>query len=360
MTDPASFLPALKSRLVTASTNDFTELPQATERWLIDHIRLNTKDIVVRNCATALSILPNGDFQASFGQMRLNVSAATDNFSELEIALLAVGVDVDKSLLKTARKVVKLDTIGRIGSITLTCPYVLPLNMESTLNEIRSFCIAAYNVLEETLKLRVRSLTSDIAEQLYFTFRSYCLNEQTKSDLWFAGISENHGFRLVDSKLGEEVIVKIPQAFGRSKATLATQIIDTALPVEGLLMKHVFNTDLPIDVDINQADYGKNKSPYSEAMQALYKGTAFSIHPVFSDGNWAILALSSIKSRDEVWGIIQANRQEFESICRDSKNRVRLALKRIVEKSAGDWHANWGKFFGQAGSEFLKNMAGIN
>jgi hypothetical protein len=140
---------------------------------------------------------------------------------------------------------------------------------------------------------------------------------------------------------------------------LGAELIDTALPVQGLLMKNVFAINNPIDVDVGGADYGKKRSSYYEAMVTLYGGTKFTIYPIYSEETWAVLALSSTQWRPEVSKILADSKEEFVDICIRSKKRVREAMKKISTSARSSSWSGWGKLVGAAGAEFTKGMAGM-
>jgi hypothetical protein len=247
-----------------------------------------------------------------------------------------------------------------IDSVSITVPKLLNVDVDPILEELRGVCLGTYNVLGEVIRHRIQLITTEFSEQLYLTFRSYCTKESVKRDFWFAAISDNYGFRLAENRIGSELIVGIPNAFRRSKSSLSAEIIDTALPIQGLLMRNVFNTSDPIDVDIGDSDYGKSKSTYAEAMCALYGGTAFTIFPIYVRDGWAVLGLSSIQNRAEVYKILSDKREEFVSICENSKNRAKNALTRVKRRMPTMPLAEFGgKFFGNASAEFIKAMSGI-
>lgn len=357
MSDHSDHYLDLRRKLSRAANEDLVALPSVADAALLEYIWRELPKMMISCSSEDFEILPNNALKCRGHQVRINISVATEDISKLEIAAIFAGIDLGRELIKVRRSYLNIASIGSIDRINFIYPSIINIDSERLLEEIREICDGTYNVLFEAIRLKIKSFISDLSEELYFTFRSLCKNRAIKDDFWFAGISGGHGFRLIDSAVGEYVVKNLPSAFNRSGVSLATELIDTALPVEGLLMKDVFNTDHPIDVDISDAEYGRNLSSYAEAMMALYRGTSFTIYPIYSDGDWAILALSGTKWKHEVSDIIYNNIDEFRSICDKSRRILSESLKKMTRGFRDGRWSSWGEFFGAATAEFLKGIA---
>lgn len=153
---------------------------------------------------------------------------------------------------------------------------------------------SGYTWIKERIDNFVKQQEVALGEKLYAYMRSIFPSEEVAENLWFAVLTEEYGFRLIDPKAADRAYgLMRPHArtYGHSPTQLVAELLQTRLPRETLLMHKALALGQCVDVDLADASYRKEGALYATVLAALYGSDAFTIFPLREDGRFSILAL---------------------------------------------------------------------
>jgi hypothetical protein len=184
--------------------------------------------------------------------------------------------------------------------------------------------------------------------RLYSYMRNIFPTPEVSENLWFAVLTEEYGFRLIDPEAVDRAFGLMEthaRAYGHSPTQLVAELLQTRLPRERLLMHRALALGQCIDVDLADADYRKEGAIYATALASLYGSDAFTIFPLREDGRFSILALFPtgmpiIRER------LTAHREELIAIASSTGQEVKEA-ERLFEKDRR-WREGLKDFYEEA------------
>jgi hypothetical protein len=166
-------------------------------------------------------------------------------------------------------------------------------------------------------------------------------------------MSDDYGFRLFDESIVAstfDVVKQYTARFHRGANDVTAEILKTALPLKGLLMRYSIGRNEPIDVDISDAEYSKERTGYAEAMLSLYGATSFTIFPIIADAESGtrVIALYPTSLNSEIAQVLGIHRRQLRQICINSYNKIKSTLAVLDRASTKDETANsWAALAGR-------------
>jgi hypothetical protein len=157
-----------------------------------------------------------------------------------------------------------------------------------------AICESGYAWIRERIEELVASEEVALGARLYRYARTIFPSRKINENLWFAVVSEQWGFRLIDGTVVDRAFdLMKPQAleYGHSTTKLVAELLQTRLPREKLLMQQALTLGQCIDVSLADAQYRQEGSIYASVLSALYGSDAFTIFPIRQEGQFSILAL---------------------------------------------------------------------
>lgn len=195
---------------------------------------------------------------------------------------------------------------------------------------------SGYAWVKERIDAFVKRQEVALGGRLYAYMRSIFPSAEVADNLWFAVLTEEYGFRLIDPQAADRaygLMEPHARAYGHSPTQLVAELLQTRLPREKLLMHKALALGQCVDVDLADASYRKEGALYATVLAALYGSDAFTIFPLREDGRFSILALfptgmSIIRER------LGAHRGQLIEIASELGHEVKKA-ERLFERDRG-------------------------
>lgn len=133
-----------------------------------------------------------------------------------------------------------------------------------------------------------------VAKKLYDELRLVVLDKDKREEVWFATLSSEYGFRLADPRVGSKALDAIRKGIGGdsvSPLVVLSQLIETRLPRELLLMNEAAKTEKIVDASIPRSGYAISGHGYTYVMQVLYDSDSFGILKICEKDGVVVLAL---------------------------------------------------------------------
>lgn len=275
-----------------------------------------------------------GTFLCGARSYQINVS---DNVIAPEVLLVGIlphDLEERPPAKRFRRQSVRIEGYGRYQKVDIFLPPGFSADREMLAHLIKVTLETIYSWIEERVNRSVRAETVSMASELYSRARTLILNRAVWGELWFGAMSDGVGFRLFDDYVTQaafELVQHSAPKFGRGANDIVAEILKTARPIEGLLMRHSVDKTEPLEVDISDAEYGKDNNSYAQAMSALYDSTSFTIFPILTESNYhdKVIALYPTLLKEAIEPTLRAHRDEFRQIAISANAKIRSTLQAL-------------------------------
>jgi hypothetical protein len=361
--------------------NDFLSIIEEEKDFLIEQINNEYKNVTISNLPRVsenLELFLKGylDFLLKKYSLRLfNLKSSEQNiFLLMENQEQLYTLKIESDILKHNTLCILLNPIGiriakkdinrfpiKIKSYGLIKQVVLyyPKNLEIKLDSINSLII---NILETGyawFKNKIENLVNNenisLSTNLYDYLKSFIILENIRKNLWFASITNEFGFRLIERNVALnlfEIIDNNSTVYGDSTNRFVSEMLSAKLPSEKLLMQKAIDNNEIINANISDSGYHKEGNIYSAAMSALYGTDTFTIHPILIDNNANVLLLYPTEHREFLEPIIEIHKNKLSKISKDSISIIHKTLTMFDLKNNVST-AKIGEFIGGFTNGFL-------
>ena len=192
------------------------------------------------------------------------------------------------------KRVRRISGYGRYDKVEVLLPRCITEHATLIVESVVAICESGYAWIRERIEELVASEEVALGARLYRYARTIFPSRKINENLWFAVVSEQWGFRLIDGTVVDRAFdLMKPQAleYGHSTTKLVAELLQTRLPREKLLMQQALTLGQCIDVSLADAQYRQEGSIYASVLSALYGSDAFTIFPIRQEGQFSILAL---------------------------------------------------------------------
>jgi len=189
-----------------------------------------------------------------------------------------------------------------------------------------------------------------LARNLYKYIKNIFPSEKLRENLWFACVTEDVGFRLLEHDVARASFPLVDQhskRYGYSTNRLVSEVLNTVLPRHKLLMQKAVSLKKCLDANLAEAKYKQEGSSYAAAMATLYGSDFFTMYPILTEGQICILALFPTPFRSSIEPLLDEHLGVLVEECKKSLSVVHRTLDLLREKSSSPrWTVAIGEMLG--------------
>jgi hypothetical protein len=218
----------------------------------------------------------------------------------VEVEILFFGRDVDPEALQVSYGAA-IRNAGPLANVSVILPAAIASYEEPILTLAATVLDVGLAWIETSLLDAMGDAEVAIVEALYSLVRRIMPEPSLHRYVWFATVGPLYGFRFVSRPVTEQALEKL-KSFVNGKTIdpldLLAALLASRRPKGGLLMTKAIAEGRCIEVDVADADYAHDGNYYAYVLTALYGGTAFTIYPVHSIGEFHVVALFPVGRHD--------------------------------------------------------------
>jgi len=258
---------------------------------------------------------------------QLALASETPSSGVLNVCLIQRCPNNPKAL---RRKTVSIKGHGYYSKLRLVYSPTLPIDVEFFAACSSAIFETGYAWFKDQVDRLVANAEVSLVDDLYAVVKRLLPHEDLLGTLWFATITEDYGFRLIERNVVNkafELIDRNAKDYGQSTNTFVADLITTRLPRDGLLMNISVNLNRDLEkADLKEAKYRQEGSLYAATMAALYGGDVFTISPIYVSAQMSVLALFPTEFRDPILSVIRAHKIELTNTVEAAAGRIGRAV----------------------------------
>jgi hypothetical protein len=347
----SAILDDLRPFLSSLSLPKLPDLAEQVEEMARQRLLASIRDFAPQICLSRKAAT-EGCLVHSDGTV-LHYSAADDLEDRQRLGIVFTPVSETKPRMR--QRQIAIAGPGRYAKVRYFWPHELALDFELLTEITRAALETAYSWFKTAVHLTIDHERLSLGQHLYRSLRTVIPDDSLRENLWFATVTDDYGFRLLDPDLAHAAFGLIqPHApkYGYSVNRLVAELLSTRLPRAKLLMQRAVAENRCVVADLSTAIYRKEGSIYASALAALYGSESFAVSPILTKGPICIVALYPATQQAAIEPLLVRHRSDLEAEAKKSLSLVHRTLK-AFEKRPGFPLGKAGEFVGGALKGFL-------
>lgn len=232
-----------------------TEICMYSELFIVNHITMCEDGSII------------DDFDNIY---RVNISPEVTDFTVLNIAIIN-----NRANKQNSSQTYKFCNAGKYNSIHFILAKSLRFNIEILKQAIIQILDTCYTFYKIKLREFISSDLANVSKNVYSYIFSLMCDDEINNDFWLAIVGRGVGFRLVNPSIVERLFTTFAKHKNKdddvSINELISNLLDTKLPYDKILMKAAVDCKQCITVDLTNAVYTKEGSLYSKTMYNQFR-----------------------------------------------------------------------------------------